>query len=89
MPNGWQKMYQAVRDADGCFAIALSTLLIAAQYAVITDVFSALMRLSQGFRKAHDISHTEVKPLPGNRVQSLRRIAHQHGTMGNSSGGAG
>lgn len=67
-------MYQAVRDADGCFAIALSTLLIAAQYAVITDVFSALMRLSQGFRKAHDISHTEVKPLPGNRVQSCAAL---------------
>ena len=82
-------MYQAVRDADGCFAIALSTLLITAQYAVITHVFSALLRLSQGFRKAHDITHTEVKSLPGDGVQSLRRIAHQHGTMGNRFGGAG
>ena len=82
-------MHQTVRDADGCFAIALPTLLITAQYAVITNIFCAFLRLSQGFRKAHDISHTEVEPLPGNRVQSLRRIAHQHGTMGNRSGGAG
>ena len=47
------------------------------------------MRLRQHFRQAHHVPQTEVKPLSGDRMQRLRRVADQCQPMRNRAGSRG
>ncbi|MNE39146.1 hypothetical protein D3C80_1330800 [compost metagenome] len=52
-------------------------MLVTPQQRIATGIFSGLLRLGQGFRQRHHVTQAEIEPLPGDRVQRLRGIAHQ------------
>jgi hypothetical protein len=47
------------------------------------------MRLRQRFRQAHHIAQAEIKALPGDRMQRLRRVADQRQAMRHRAAGGG
>ena len=82
-------MHQPVGHADGGGFICGTSGLIAAQKRIAARILSFCPRLRQHFRQAHDVAQTEVKSLPGNRMQRLRRVADQRQPMRNRAAGSG
>ena len=82
-------MHQPIGDTDSGGFITCPPCLVAAQQGIIAHIVAGHMRIGKHLRQAHHVAQAEVKALPGDRMQRLRRITDQRQAMRHRTGGGG